>query len=697
MAELDINEVNAMRKVSYHKAPTRKESYANLICFQALGMAPLPTPATSSSNLQFKPSTTGQAQDEEAGSTLESREAEGENNYRRVQEEEAQKKKREAKREALKKQRDAAQRYAKLEGKGLGDASENDEMDTKSWLISQAKRQKKITKARQRQIEEELRERENQAQYTEKDLAGIKVGHELTDFEAGMEQIITLKDRAVDADNDEEDVLENADLRAREQLKERLESKKRTAVYDPNQDEETGDRKILAQYDDEIDGRKQKKFTLDGMGRTVEELQNQTENASKGPQGQVFSLDFLKEDRPAAGSDYMDISEIKIKKPKKKKKDKSKKQKTADDMFDLGENANPVPEEAMQLGAVLSEAPTNKRRFEENLVIDDDDLQSALVAQRRNALKKRKMTRPGDIARQLREEASATPMETTEDPEEEGGLIIDETSEFVANLQKPEAPAKREIKRESDSPAAATAQASIEDAGDSDVEMDGQTFEDEDAAHATIQTQPKRETSTPAVEKLTTTGLDEESGISQGLGSTLKMLTDRGLLKTAASGDINALHRERQRFLAEKQQREAGALAHAKAQRERDRASGKFERMSAREREEYARHENKARDQFESRQMAEIFNKEYKPNVELNYVDEHGRRMNQKEAFKFLSHQFHGKGSGKQKTEKRIKKIADEKEREGKSSLNVESEAPGLAGVAGQQRTKNRQAGVRLQ
>lgn len=659
-------------------------------------MAPLPTPATTSSNLQFKPSATGLAQDEEAGSTLESREAQGENNYRRIQEEEVEKRKREARREALKKQRDAAQRYAKLEGKGLGDAPEDDEMDTKSWLISQAKRQKKIAKARQRQIEEELRERENQAQYTEKDLAGIKVGHELTDFDAGMEQIITLKDRAVDADDDEEDVLENADLRAREKLKEKMESKKRTAVYDPNQDDETGERKILAQYDDEIDGRKQKKFTLDGMGRTVEEVEDQAASANKGPQGQKFSLDFLAEDKPVATSDYMDISEIKIKKPKKKK-DKSKRQKTADDMFDLGETTATQPEEAMQLDTAALEVPTNKRRYEDNFVVDDDDLQSNLVAQRRAALKKRKMTRPEDIARQLREEASATPMETTEDPEEAGGLIIDETSEFVANLQKPEALTKREIKRETMSPAAATAQPSIEDADDSDVDMNGQTFEDEDAARAAIQNQLKRETSTPAAEKLTTTGLDEESGISQGLGSTLKMLTDRGLLKTAASGDINALHRERQRFLAEKQQREAGALAHAKAQRERDRASGKFERMSAREREEYARHENKARDQFESRQMAEIFNKEYKPNVELNYVDEHGRRMNQKEAFKFLSHQFHGKGSGKQKTEKRIKKIADEKEREGKSSLNVESEAPGLAGVAGQQRTKNRQAGVRLQ
>ena len=34
--------------------------------------------------------------------------------------------------------------------------------------------------------------------------------------------------------------------------------------------------------------------------------------------------------------------------------------------------------------------------------------------------------------------------------------------------------------------------------------------------------------------------------------------------------------------------------------------------------------------------------------------------MNQKEAFRHLSHRFHGKGSGKLKTEKRMKKVMEE-------------------------------------
>lgn len=661
---------------------------------QALGMAPLPTPggAPASTNLEFKQA----ASEEDVGSTLESREAAGFDNWKKVQDEAEKKKRAEERKAAIKRERDAAQRFAKLEGKGLGDADDKEELDTKAWLIGQAKRQKKIAKARQRQMEQELLERENQAQYTEKDLTGLKVGHELGDFEAGTEQIITLKDRAVDAeDDDDEDVLENADLRAKEKLQERLSLKKKTAVYDPHAEDETGERKLLAQYDEEIDGKKkQKKFTLDGTGRTIEELAAEAEQQNAKSQGTKFSLDFLMDDKPKV-SDYMDISEIKVKKPKKKK-DKAKKQKNGEDMFDLGELPAPPAQDVMELDTASSApAPSNKRRFDE-IIVDDEDLQSTLAAQRRTALKKRK-TRPEDIARQLREEASATPMDT-DIQEEEGGLVIDETSEFVANLQKPEAPVvKNTVKKETiPSP---PPQASIEEAdsdADGDVPMNTQAFANEEEAEAAIRDQMKRESSTPAPGSITTTGLDEEKTITQGLGAALAMLKQRNLIQTADSGDLNAKHRERQRFMAERQHHEAAQAAKARAQRERDRASGKFDRMSAKERAQYAQWENKQRDQADSRHVAEVFNREYKPEVDLKYIDDHGRSMNQKEAFKFLSHAFHGKGSGNQKTEKRLKKIEDEKKREASSLLDV-SQSGGMTGAMGVQSKKNRQAGVRLQ
>lgn len=50
----------------------------------------------------------------------------------------------------------------------------------------------------------------------------------------------------------------------------------------------------------------------------------------------------------------------------------------------------------------------------------------------------------------------------------------------------------------------------------------------------------------------------------------------------------------------------------------------------------------------------------YKPDVKITYTDDKGRMLDQKEAFRYLSHRFHGKGSGKKKTEKRIQKFQEE-------------------------------------
>lgn len=50
----------------------------------------------------------------------------------------------------------------------------------------------------------------------------------------------------------------------------------------------------------------------------------------------------------------------------------------------------------------------------------------------------------------------------------------------------------------------------------------------------------------------------------------------------------------------------------------------------------------------------------FKPNVKLEYIDDNGRILNAKEAFRYLSHKFHGKGPGKNKIEKRLKKMEQE-------------------------------------
>ncbi|KAI9849006.1 MAG: hypothetical protein M1837_005897 [Sclerophora amabilis] len=682
----------------------------------ALGFKALPTPGGGP---VFKEPTNGvdsHGEDGDPGSTLESRQAAGYDNWKALQGDADEKAKREAKNAAVKKARDAARRFAKLEGKGLGEA-DGDDADTKTWLLQQKRRRKQVEKARK--LERELADRELQAEYTSADLAGVKVGHEVGDFEED-EQVLTLKDTTIDANEEDGDELENLDLRERERRAEKSELKKKRPAYDPNDVDEGGNNSLLAQYDEVIDGKQQKRFTLDGQGSIAEQKAAVKEardklliNLDRSGTATLLSfsrVDMLTDLANNAVSDYVAISEIKMRKPKKKKAKSTRQRVTdEDESFPTTEARNGEPENenenvnAMELDSgktTSSSKGPKKRSLDDTSYIDDDDLQASLAAQRRNALKKRNKMRPEDIARRMREEASATP--ATDEPngdvqnqEEDGGLVIDETSEFVANLQKPTVQNKQ--RRSTPKPKNGTtnmAGSPPNDNGDGDVDME-RSYNDVDDEAELKDDIRESSTARAATPDMTSTGLSDETTLNKGIGATLAMLSQRGLIKGSDSGDLNALHRERQRFLAEKQQREADAERRARLQRERDRASGKLDRMSGREKEAYAQHENKQRDQHESRHMADIFNREYKPDIDIRYVDEFGRAMNQKEAFKHLSHQFHGKGSGKQKTEKRLKKIEDEKKREAMSSLDS-SERTGMNNAMGVTARKNRQAGVRL-
>ncbi|KAL4932707.1 U4/U6-U5 snRNP complex subunit SNU66 [Aspergillus undulatus] len=649
----------------------------------ALGLKPLPVPGEGPS---FKESN-DDSSDEEPASTIETREAAASCNWQKLQDEAAAKKKREERNAAIKKARELAQRNAKLEGTTLGESADAD-VDTKTWLLGTKKKQKKIERERARKLAEELEERQRVAEYTAADLAGIKVGHEIGDFGGGEDHVLTLKDTTIDENEEEGDELENVDLRDKEKVAERLELKKRKPVYDPTE-ENTG---ILAQYDEEIDGKKRKRFTLDAKGSTADEQEARRQEVSEKLKKNIISLNFEAE-TPA--SDYMDLSEIKVKKPKKKKAKITKKRSALDDddIFPT-ESADTPYGSSMDVDTVNgAPAPASRKAFDENVsFVDDDDLQASLTRQRRAALKKRQKARPEDIARQLREEGSQTPMDVGTPDEEEPGLVIDETSEFVSNLQKPVLPEPRE--RRQTTPRAGTEEPEDEqptiEGDDVDMERSYNDIEDEED----LQERLKREES-QAQAPLTGTGLEEETTLSQGLGATLGMLKKRGLVKSTDAAESNALLRDRNLFIAEKNRMETEAERRARQQRERDRASGKLDRMSAREREEYARWENKQRDQQEARHMAEVFNKEYKPDVQLKYIDEFGRSMNQKEAFKHLSHQFHGKGSGKMKTEKRLKKIEEEKKREAMSALDS-SQHTGMNNAVGATARKKGQAGVRL-
>ncbi|KAL2195880.1 SART-1 protein [Corynascus similis CBS 632.67] len=658
----------------------------------AMGMKPLPVPGKAPAPKEATP-------EKEIGddgnpvSTLETREAASYENYRKAQEAEEAKRKREAKAAAIKKARELAQRTAVVEGKGLAD-DDDEEVDVKSWLKNQKKRQKKIDAARKAE-EEKAAADAKAAEHTTADLAGVKVAHDMATFLDADDQILTLKDTGVLENEEEGDELENLTLREQEKLQERLDLKKKRPVYDPNDIDETGQIGMLSKYDEEIYGKKKKAFTLDSAATTTELADILAAPAQKRKH-QAVELDELgkryrrtyeriapmltevaSEDAPAPTSDYLDPSEVKVKKPKKKKSKSTRRRREDDDDVLFPADAANGDEAAQEMDIDSAPTFTKKQKVIDDTFVDDEDLQSTLALQRKEALKKRKKMRPEDIAKQVRE--------TSENPEGEGaegtGIVMDEVSRFVDGLRAEPEEDRKPRRSKSVEPSAVTAMQQDESSEDEEMH---------DADH-----RPSASHEATPLGEVPVTGVEEEKTVAQGLGATLALLRDRHLIEEGKGAELNEKFRQRQRFLNELHRRMDLFDQETRAQRERDRASGRLDRMSAREREEWQRQQNTLRDQHQARVMDQLFREGYRPEVELKYVDDDGRLLDAKEAFKELSHQFHGKGSGKGKTDKRLKKLAEEKRRMAQSMLDA-SQNVGMSTAASHQTKKRREAGVRL-
>ena len=246
-----------------------------------------------------------------------------------------------------------------------------------------------------------------------------------------------------------------------------------------------------------------------------------------------------------------------------------------------------------------------------------------------------------------------------------GGLVFDDTSEFVRGITYDPVAVKREAP-EANGPAtpAMLKQASP----DEDIPME--EVEELEAGEVVVKDEDEDDDSmlnaiedairvTEAEEKAAAeggnlaVGTSSEQTFNSGMASTLNILRQQGLLATpnADQVDRESVQLQRDLWLAEQRRRVA--------QREIDRLKSRGSNKDQAQRE----YENRLREQQEARANLEAF-KNYKPDVNIVYHDEFGRALDWKEAWKALSHKFHGKGSGKMKTEKRLKKIAEEKKQE---------------------------------
>lgn len=250
----------------------------------------------------------------------------------------------------------------------------------------------------------------------------------------------------------------------------------------------------------------------------------------------------------------------------------------------------------------------------------------------------------------------------------EVGLTFDDTSEFVrAITYNPVA-----VKQEPQQPPSVAPSKQPPEPRDVEMKAEDEAIEELEAGEVVVKEEDDEEEmlnaivnaieQTEAEEKAVQDqgvpgGTSTEQTYGTGMASTLNILRSQGILATPTA-DVN----EREQVQL---QRDLWLANYRRmlAQRELDRAKTRGGNKDQATRE----YENRLREQQDARQNLDSF-KDYKPDVNIVYYDEFGRELSAKEAWKALSHKFHGKGSGKMKTEKRLKKIAEEKKQLAMSS-----------------------------
>ena len=120
--------------------------------------------------------------------------------------------------------------------------------------------------------------------------------------------------------------------------------------------------------------------------------------------------------------------------------------------------------------------------------------------------------------------------------------------------------------------------------------------------------------------------------VSSGLGATLALLSQKGLVQRLSPEEQERANklRERELWLVEQRKKEKLRIAEREKEREKQRASG--HKLSGRDLERQREIDAKRLEREQIRLKEEKF-KNYVPDVKIAYYDEFGRELNTKEVF----------------------------------------------------------------
>ncbi|KAJ7538223.1 hypothetical protein O6H91_11G038800 [Diphasiastrum complanatum] len=537
---------------------------------------------------------------------------------------------------------------------------EDEQSEITAWvnrsrkLQEQAKVNEKEKAARMaRTLAEQEFEEKSDEEYETKDLAGLKIRHGLDKVMEGGAVVLTLKDRNildgddVDEEMDELENIEIAEQKAREDAYKA--AKKKPGIYeDKFHNEFSEPRTILPQYDDVV---KDDGVVLDETGgineqsrKRLEEIRQRLQNATV----RGLARDSVASEAARVAADFYTQEEmLQFKKPKKKKKLRKK---IDIDIDALEAEAKAAGLGTGDLGSRVS-AGRNGKKEEERAVADskrnayqnayvkaleaskvllsessaamdmdtdgpvfgadeDDELHRSLERARFAALKKQaenggSVAGPQAVAARLaalkEETGSGSQHQGVAEGETEKPIVITDTGEFCLSLQLDEvisrrAGAKDVFGEEDDVGPAATKDLEVANKEGGWIEV--REVDQKDSLSA------EEEEENILEEPI------QEVAVGKGLAGALNLLKERGTLKETIDWGGRNMDKKRSKLV--------GIVDDNPPEQTRQR------------------------------------------DILLDRVDEFGRTMTPKEAFRRLSHKFHGKGPGKMKQEKKMKQYQEE-------------------------------------
>ncbi|XP_056302529.1 U4/U6.U5 tri-snRNP-associated protein 1 [Danio aesculapii] len=516
-------------------------------------------------------------------------------------------------------------------------------------------------------VEQEFAQERRQA-YSSHDLKGLKVQHKVESFAEGQTVVLTLQDKGVL--EEEEDVLVNVGLIDKEKAEKNVELKKKKPDYKPYEEEESVDdmivfkpKSVLSKYDEEIEGEKKKSFRLSSGGFVGGERERELQaiRESLRDQAQSLSTSAL----TLATEYYTPQEMVGFKKTKRKVKKIRKKEKVlrADELLvddtrnsDFGSRsrgrgrkaADDDEEEEAVPGNVFMENISKSRDVlqqsddirmadmdisdEEDFVppepsaLEEDEAEQELQKQleKQRLLRQKQMLKDSGerVIERLKQVRARG--DDDNDPDKKNNIVFNATSEFCRTLGDIPTYGLSGNREDQEDIMDFEKDDEKEGGGQSDSDMD------DNVGWSTVNLDEEKNQADFST--ASTTILDEEPIVNSGLAAALLLCKNKGLLDT--------------------QMQKVARVKTPKAALPNDNYCIE-DKMHIDDK--YSRRE-------EYRGFTQDFKEKdnYKPDVKIEYVDESGRKLCPKEAFRQLSHRFHGKGSGKMKTERRMKKLEEE-------------------------------------